>query len=163
MNGSDKFANRTFSGTSPSQGDEVVVTSTEPVMPTVSFTATITQAVTESFIVYRTVTVTDLYYTSSPSPKQSSDTAGSTSCSSSDTDNTPIYVAVAIVIVGLLITITVVVVGVLLCHRHQTEKDSDESSVPLNVKYKNANGIDTSKDSIIEVDNDLYGKEIQSQ
>ena len=66
-------------------------------------------------------------------------------------------------IVGLLITITIVVVGVLLCRHHQIENDSHKSSVPLNVNYKNTNGTDTGKVLTVEVDNDLYGKEIQPQ
>ena len=164
---SSVISNRTVSGTS-SQVDDMtmVVTSIKSVLPTES---TITQTVTESLTIYHTITVTDLYCTPSsslilsPSPTQSSDTADSTSCSSSDTDNkhTMIYVAVAIVIVGLLIPITVVVVGVILCRRHQKEKGSDKSSVPLNVKYKNANDIDTGKVSVVEVDNDLYGRAIR--
>ena len=160
---SSDISNRTVSGTSSSQIDDMttVVTSIKSVLPTESFPLTVTQTITESFTIYRDVTVTDLYYILSPSPTQSSDTAGSTSCSSSDTDHTPIYVTVAIVIVGILITITVVVVGVLLCRRHQKEKDSDRSSVPLNVKYKNANDTDTRKVSIVEVDNDLYGRAIR--
>ena len=164
MDDSSDISNRTVSGTSSSQIDDMttVVTSIKSVLPTESFPLTVTQTITESFTIYRDVTVTDLYYILSPSPTQSSDTAGSTSCSSSDTDNRPIYVTVAIVIVGILITITVViVVGVLLCHRHQKEKDSDRSSVPLNVKYKNANDTNTRKVSIVEVDNDLYGRAIR--
>ena len=124
---------------------------TVTVMITESVTITQIQTTTESFTVYHTVTP-------SPSPTQSSNAAGSTSCSSSDTDNTPIYVA-AIVIVGLLITIIVVVVGVLLCYC-QKSKYFNRSIVPLNVKYRNTNGIDNGKVLTIEVDNDLYGTEM---
>ena len=130
----------------------IVLTTTE----SVTTTETIVQTTTESF----TVTVTaDLAGTPSPSPTQSSNTAASTSCSS-DNDNTPIYVAVAIVIVGLLITIIVVVVGVLLCRRYQNEKGSNASASPLNVKYRSGNGVNSTHGvSIVEVENDLYGKE----
>ena len=161
VNDSDHVTNATFS---TSQIDDMiaVVASTKLVMPTESVIATVTQTITESFTVYLTATPSPSP-TTSPSPTLSSDTAGSTSCSSSDTDNTPIYVAVAIVIVGLLITITIVVVGVLLCRHHQIENDSHKSSVPLNVNYKNTNGTDTGKVLTVEVDNDLYGKEIRSQ
>ena len=137
------------------------VTTTETVVQTTTrnFTQTttesLTETATESLTIYRTVTV-DLTYTLSPSPTQSSGVGASTSCSN-DNDKIPIYVAVVIVIVGLLITIIVVIVGVLLCRHYQK---SDESNSSLTVKYKAASSDDRA--SIVEVENDLYGKD-QSQ
>ena len=149
VNSTNDIANRTFSSTS-SQVDEVVVTSTAPIMPTQSFTATIT----ESYAVYHTVTVTDSYFTPSPSLTQSSDTAGSTSCSSSDTDNTPIYVAVVIVIVGLLITITVVVMGVIVC-RHYQQGQEKPFSGPTNLLFAD----NKAQSSMAMTKSDLHGGE----
>ena len=142
--------NRTANGTDSGLVDDITVTLTT--------TETVTQTTIEN------VTVTaDLYCTPSPSPSQSSGTAGSTSCSSSDTDNTPIYVAVAIVIAGLLITITVVIIGVILCRRYQKEKEYDRSNGLVTINDKTANGTDTAGMSVVEVENDLYGKELQPQ
>ena len=133
-------------------GDTTMVFTTTEI-ESVTTTATIIQTTTESL----TITVTaDLNCTPSPFPVQSSGAAASTSCSS-DTDNTPIYVAVAIVIVGLLITIIVVIVGVLLCRHYQKDKKSDQS---VNVEYKTAHSANSTGISIVEVDNDLYGKEV---
>ena len=130
------------------------VTTTATEIESVTTTTTVIQTTTESY----TITVTaDLNCTPSPSLTQSSGAAASTSCSS-DTDNTPIYVAVAIVIVGLLITIIVVIVGVLLCRHYQKDKKSAQS---LTDKYKTANSANSTGVSIVEVDNDLYGKDVQ--
>ena len=133
----------------------MVVTSTEQIMPTQSFTTTITQeAITESFTVYHTVIVTDSYSTPSPSLTQSSDTAGSTSCSLSDTDNTPIYVAVVIVIVGLLITITVAVMGALVCRRYWQGQEKPFSG-PTNLLFVD----NKTQPSMAMTKSDLHGRE----
>ena len=158
------ITNGTADGTDSGLLDDMTVTlTTTEYMTTTTESVTITATVTNmATVILQTTTVVvtaDLTHTPSPSPTQSSSAAASTSCSS-DTDNTPIYVAVAIVIVGLLITIIVVIVGVLLCRHYQKEKKSDGSSSPLTVKYKTANGADPTKVSIVEVDNDLYGKEV---
>ena len=163
------IANETTDGTDSGLVDDmtVVLTTTESVTATETVTQTatknFTQTTTESFTettteVFTTIRtlIFDLHCTPCPSPTQCSGAAASTSCSS-DTNNTPVYVAVAIVIVGLLITIIVVIVGVLMCRHFQK---SDGSSSPLTVKYKTASSDDSARASIVEVNNDLYGKEI---
>lgn len=135
----------------------VVLTTTE----SVTIIETTTETTTESLVVYRTVTA-DVSSGPSPSPLQNSGATNSNSCLSNDDDdddNTPIYVAVVIVIVGLLITITAIIVGIFLCRHYWQEKQSNKSSSPLNVKYRTTNDTAASLVSVVEVENDLYGKE----
>ena len=148
------ITNETAAGNDSGLLDDMTVTlTTTEFMTTTTESVIVTATVT---LQTATVTVTaDLASTPSPSPTQGSATAASTSCSN-DTDNTPIYVAVVIVIVGLFITIFVVIVGVLSCRHYQKSDGSDSS---LTVKYKTANGHNSTGVSIVEVDNDLYGKE----
>jgi len=131
----------------------VVLTTTESV--TTTKLVTTTEITTKTTIIYRTVTA-NVTSTLSPSPVQNSGAACSNSCSSDD-NNTPIYVAVAMVIIVLLITVTAIIVGVFLFRRYWQEKQSGEPNSSLNVKYKTT---EPSLVSMVEVENDLYGKEV---
>ena len=94
--------------------------------------------------------------TMNPSPMQTS--SASTSCSTND-DNAPVYIAIVIVVVGLLIVAILVIVAVFLCRRQLQKSPSVRSKSPVIAAYKSGdNG-----SSVVEISNDLYGKEPTSQ
>jgi len=147
----------------------VINTITELVMTTrtttQSFTTThlitITQTVASTVLVTVTANINPVMQNSStmhPSPIQTS--SASSSCSPSDEDNTPIYIAIVIVVVGLLIAVILVIVGVILCRQLlQKSSQSVRPKSPVIAANKSAeNG-----SIVVEVSNDLYGKEPASR
>ncbi|XP_065898534.1 mucin-3B-like [Dysidea avara] len=148
--------------------DDVSVTLTTTELVTTTHMATqlvtITQTVASTVLVTVTanvssspLTMQNSSSTMNPSPMQTS--SASSSCSSKEKDNTPIYVTVVIVVVGLLVAVILVIVGVILCHYQQQKVSSVRSKSPIIAAYKSAD----SGSIVVEVSNDLYGREPGSQ
>lgn len=90
-------------------------------------------------------------------PTSTQDTSIVCSHNHDDGNITPIYILIAIVTVGIVVTAVIIIVGVIIYRRHSHgHMQSAKSSDPL--LPKGYGSINLVPSSIVEVDNDLYGR-----